>query len=953
MIQSFLEKQTYPYLFFLNHEFQKPIEYQESINKKAIDHAKCFINSYYNDKIDSIFVKNDSIYEQSKGVLFPSFRITSNYVVRLNNADYDEQINHDIIYHKKAANEHLKNSIFKFNKPSQMGPSAKSSSRLYYAGYLKFVLTQGQELKIYLEKNTGYKRDYRVSVVIDSSNSCFNDLMYPHSLQTIVTFLRTLSTIQIPYFDLIVATSENPLILAVNQNSQNCLDPRGSYIWPSLFSILEKKNKKSNLNDAVLSAMQLKSTIIAKKSFLFVFTDGLYDSNEVNSLKNLFLSCREYQITAIGIAIGLYPKRIEKIFQQCVWSINPTYIITAISTFFGNESSNFIDEIKLFGPPPPEYDEIKSLMSSICENYPGTILFKDLYKHLYNQALCKESFPAYQSEIKNISSLKINPSLTPKNIMYLKNTFKGQKILICAYWSKKIAGADEYEWVDPIYLKTPFQKDNPDCKCVKDVLSYYGIEIDIVMNYKEAIMKLQSGEYFQAWVICGDNSINLPDENATKNNEAYLVDQFIDCLEIYWKSGGGVCFWCDNDPLFFQANLFLERVEFPEEVRKTKVRIVEGYLGMKYIEIGKMSTDNKGVFISQNEMNMGKYTRSSISHNLVKLYEGYTISRANYSDINNIEPFLPFVYDSEGGLISFYYPSKPNNQCGDLFFDCGFTKLFYELKYSENDGTERYILNIAGFLAQYERRHYELGENGPKIFRPTKFSMIIDENKLSSSILNPAFDILYLVDATGSMSGQIQSAKEECINISNELKQELPGFDFQFGAIFYRDPIDSPSDQSYDDKETFQLTTDLIDLKNKIGTVRATGGGDGPEDWVGAYKRALNINWRKGTRLIIHIADAPAHGHSYADSDRHDEENPKLAPLLRKCASSGIKIVGMCIGTYPKKSFEQCKKDYYEAEHHEKMFYQIQNFKESTNLSQHFKDAIVHATVCAAPKTIK
>lgn len=92
-------------------------------------------------------------------------------------------------------------------------------------------------------------------------------------------------------------------------------------------------------------------------------------------------------------------------------------------------------------------------------------------------------------------------------------------------------------------------------------------------------------------------------------------------------------------------------------------------------------------------------------------------------------------------------------------------------------------------------------------------------------------------------------------------------------------------------------------MKNKIGTVRATGGGDGPEDWVGAYKRALNINWRKGTRLIIHIADAPAHGHSYADSDRHDEENPKLAPLLRKCASSGIKIVGMCIGTYPKKSF--------------------------------------------------
>lgn len=36
----------------------------------------------------------------------------------------------------------------------------------------------------------------------------------------------------------------------------------------------------------------------------------------------------------------------------------------------------------------------------------------------------------------------------------------------------------------------------------------------------------------------------------------------------------------------------------------------------------------------------------------------------------------------------------------------------------------------------------------------------------------------------------------QCINISNELKKKFSSLDFKFGAIFYRDTINSHSDES-------------------------------------------------------------------------------------------------------------------------------------------------------------
>lgn len=56
----------------------------------------------------------------------------------------------------------------------------------------------------------------------------------------------------------------------------------------------------------------------------------------------------------------------------------------------------------------------------------------------------------------------------------------------------------------------------------------------------------------------------------------------------------------------------------------------------------------------------------------------------------------------------------------------------------------------------------------------------------------------------------------------------------------------------------------MADLQNFIARSNAMGGGDGAEDVAGGLKKALSLTWKGDTRIIIHIADAPAHGAEYS-----------------------------------------------------------------------------------------
>jgi hypothetical protein len=66
--------------------------------------------------------------------------------------------------------------------------------------------------------------------------------------------------------------------------------------------------------------------------------------------------------------------------------------------------------------------------------------------------------------------------------------------------------------------------------------------------------------------MCGPCIDLLPDNSKYPG----LIEQFIDCLIKYWENGGSVVLFCDNDPLYFQANFIFIKNKIQRRNTKNK-----------------------------------------------------------------------------------------------------------------------------------------------------------------------------------------------------------------------------------------------------------------------------------------------------------------------------------------------------------------------------------------------
>ena len=879
---------------------------------------------------------------------------------KIKSVEEEKNINKLSEFEVKGINMDLFDNIFPPNKPSMYCPSVKGT-RLYLVGLVKYMITGGQENKIWLEKKACLKRDYRITVIIDGSVSCFNIINLKHSIKTIFTFLKILSLIEIPYFDLIIATNKKPIILSCGNDTTSSLNNK-SILWQALASVLfEEKYYKCNLKDCLLYALNLKSLNLAKKTFTFVLTDGLFDEDDTNSLYNLISFLEENDISIYGVGLGAFPEKIKNIFSKAIWAKNPNNLLNALSVFYGDEithnGSSYIEPVS----PKVDWEKGKIIddLQEIGQNIHNYITYNKLFGYLNDRTFYLESMEetANRDEADNTEK---NPKINEKEFMCPEGYFKGLKVLCCCFWSNKYSEAEE-EWIHPDYLKKSFKKGK---KCLNDAFKYYGIDLVIKTKYDECIEELRKGgKYYAAWIICGNGT-------EKKDINSNLVGQFIEVLIKFWKNGGALLFWCDNQPLVYEANLFLKKVEFPGDYTECNVRFVGNHTGKKIMSQGDIDINQCGIFNNKRRFNNGKYERYSLGHNLLKIYEGYTVSFAKIKksgvdlneDKNDIKeedledpidgkllPFIPFAYDHDEGLSVIFYPSSGEE--GDIIIDGGFSKLFNEI---EETGTYRYILNCISWTSQFSKRIKEKGDLWVENFNMDSFTYNIRYNEkwVFRKEMSKDFDIIYLIDGTGSMGAEINAAKEQVINILNELKNKYPDYSFNFGAIFYRDVIDSPSDQN----DFFNLTDNMETLKNKISNMKANGGGDTPEDWVWGYKTAVeNVAWREGTKLIIHIADAGAHGTEFSSGDTHPEQGPLLYKYINRCVDKEIKIIGFKIGSTAQQSFQKISLIYntHKAEIGGKnQLIEIYDFNRGSNseISNQFKNLVVKAATAAVPK---
>ena len=93
-----------------------------------------------------------------------------------------------------------------------------------------------------------------------------------------------------------------------------------------------------------------------------------------------------------------------------------------------------------------------------------------------------------------------------------------------------------------------------------------------------------------------------------------------------------------------------------------------------------------------------------------------------------------------------------------------------------------------------------------------------------------------------------------------------------------------------DDEPQFQIlpfTNSIDDFENFVGEVVAYGGGDFHENVLGGMEKALELKWTRVSKLIIHILDAPPHGHMFGMYYQDDDQEMKKYNYMKP----GVKIL--------------------------------------------------------------
>ena len=202
------------------------------------------------------------------------------------------------------------------------------------------------------------------------------------------------------------------------------------------------------------------------------------------------------------------------------------------------------------------------------------------------------------------------------------------------------------------------------------------------------------------------------------------------------------------------------------------------------------------------------------------------------------------------------------------------------------DNTGRAELWAGMFGQQVESEHtYSIAANYGKKNRDAQKAIPFHEGINHITLkrdCNPSnvVDAVFMVDATGSMSDEINYLKAELNDVIEKVKEKNPGLALNLGSVFYRDHGDE-----YITKRS-ALSGDISQTIGFIKEQSANGGGDGPEAFDEALLEAINdLNWsdQARARILFMVLDAPPH--------QTPENIERLQKAAWAAAQKGIKLV--------------------------------------------------------------
>ncbi len=168
-----------------------------------------------------------------------------------------------------------------------------------------------------------------------------------------------------------------------------------------------------------------------------------------------------------------------------------------------------------------------------------------------------------------------------------------------------------------------------------------------------------------------------------------------------------------------------------------------------------------------------------------------------------------------------------------------------------------------------------------KIEKPKTIDSGVNTFKLQAACDIPeVVDVLFTVDATGSMGDEISYLQAELVDVINKVKSNHKDVQLRLGSVFYRDHGDTYVTRKSAFNSDVNVTNDFIAQQY------ADGGGDGPEAVDDALAESIdNLMWsaRARARLMFLVLDAPPHGDK-AFTDR-------MKRYVKLAAEKGVRII--------------------------------------------------------------
>lgn len=145
------------------------------------------------------------------------------------------------------------------------------------------------------------------------------------------------------------------------------------------------------------------------------------------------------------------------------------------------------------------------------------------------------------------------------------------------------------------------------------------------------------------------------------------------------------------------------------------------------------------------------------------------------------------------------------------------------------------------------------------------------------AVQRPRLDLVFLVDATGSMGDEIAKLKTSMHAMAQQIARLPAQPDVCYGLVAYRDRGDAFLTRTQD------FTDDLGAFQQVLGQVQANGGGDTPEALNEALHEVVHgMSWRRdAARMVVLVADAPPH---------LDYGGPQYDVDMQAALAKGIKL---------------------------------------------------------------